>query len=102
MKYPYLSANIEGAAALLDALASENRLHILRRLTGGEVSAGALAPEIGISQPALSQQLTKLRKLGLVRVRREAQTIYYWCDNAAVKTLLRTVSNLPDPNLQDG
>jgi DNA-binding transcriptional ArsR family regulator len=68
MMYPCLIVNTESAAALLDAPASDNRLHILRRLVGVEVSAGALAPEIGISQPALSQQLTKLRKLGLVRI----------------------------------
>lgn len=65
------------AAALLKALSNENRLLILCTLAGGELSVSELNARIPISQSALSQQLSVLRREGLVRTRREAQTIYY-------------------------
>lgn len=65
------------AAALLKALSNENRLLILCTLAGGELSVSELNARIPMSQSALSQQLSVLRREGLVRTRREAQTIYY-------------------------
>lgn len=65
------------AAALLKVLANEKRLLILCTLTGGELSVSELNAQIRMSQSALSQQLAVLRREGLVRTRRDAQTIYY-------------------------
>lgn len=65
------------AAALLKALSNEKRLLILCTLAGGELSVSELNARIPMSQSALSQQLSVLRREGLVRTRREAQTIYY-------------------------
>ena len=65
------------AAGLLKALSNENRLLILCTLAGGELSVSELNARIPVSQSALSQQLSVLRREGLVRTRREAQTIYY-------------------------
>jgi DNA-binding transcriptional ArsR family regulator len=65
------------AAGLLKALSNENRLLILCTLAGGELSVSELNARIAMSQSALSQQLAVLRREGLVRTRREAQTIYY-------------------------
>ena len=95
MKYPGVFENVESAAALLGALASDSRIYVLRRLADGEVPAGVLAPELGISQPALSQHLSRLRRLGLVRIRREAQMVYYRCDTVVAKTMLAALSALP-------
>jgi DNA-binding transcriptional ArsR family regulator len=65
------------AARLMKALGNENRLMILCALAGGEMSVGELNAGIALSQSALSQQLSRLRNDGLVRTRRESQTIYY-------------------------
>lgn len=65
------------ASRLLKALANENRLMILCRLAEGEVSVGALAENVDLSQSALSQHLALLRRDGLVCTRRKAQTIFY-------------------------
>jgi DNA-binding transcriptional ArsR family regulator len=65
------------AARLLKALANEKRLLILCTLSQGERSVGDLNQDINLSQSALSQHLAVLRTDGLVRTRREAQTIYY-------------------------
>lgn len=65
------------AARLLKALANDKRLLILCMLIDGEHSVGELNERLDLSQSALSQHLAVLREEGLVRTRREAQSIYY-------------------------
>jgi len=65
------------AAQLLKALANEHRLLILCHLAEGEKSVGEINERVAISQSALSQHLSVLRRDQLVETRREAQTIYY-------------------------
>ena len=66
------------AAQLLKLLANEKRLVILCFLaTRGEMPVGALVEALGLSQSALSQHLARLRREGLVRFRRESQTLHY-------------------------
>jgi len=67
----------ESATRLLKALSNETRLIVLCQLVDGEKSVSELQERVGISQSALSQHLARLREDGLVRTRREAQTIYY-------------------------
>jgi len=65
------------AASLMKALGNESRLMILCVLADGECSVGDLNEIIPLSQSALSQQLARLRRDGLVETRRESQTIHY-------------------------
>lgn len=65
------------AAGLMKALGNESRLMILCLLADAERSVGELNEMIPLSQSALSQQLARLRQQGLVKTRRESQTIYY-------------------------
>lgn len=66
------------AAALLRALANEQRLLILCHLAAaGELSVSSLGDRMTLSQSALSQHLARLREDGVVSFRREAQTLYY-------------------------
>ncbi len=65
------------AADLMKALGNESRLMILCMLADQERSVGDLNEAIPLSQSALSQQLARLRGQGIVRTRRESQTIYY-------------------------
>lgn len=72
-----MQQHAQAASALLKALANENRLMILCTLIGGEMSVGELNARVPLSQSALSQHLASLRDAGLVRTRKEAQTVYY-------------------------
>jgi len=72
-----MSDHAADAAGLLKALGNESRLMILCVLADGERSVGDLNDRIPLSQSALSQQLARLRMQGLVKTRRESQTIYY-------------------------
>ena len=65
------------AANLMKAMSNESRLLILCQLVHGETTVGELETVVGLSQSALSQQLARLRREGLVETRRESQTIYY-------------------------
>jgi DNA-binding transcriptional ArsR family regulator len=73
-----LSRKAGEAASLLKLLANENRLLILCQLAAArEMSVGALADAVALSQSALSQHLGRMREDGLVATRRDGQTIYY-------------------------
>lgn len=65
------------AVELLRQLANANRLLILCHLAEKERSVGQLEADLGIKQPALSQQLADLRQYGLVKTRRQSRSIYY-------------------------
>ncbi len=77
------------AVGLLKALGSEPRLLVLCYLAeAGEMSAGDLTQQVGISQSALSQHLAKLREQRLVATRKEAQAVFYRvCDPNAERVL---------------
>jgi len=62
------------------ALADPTRRQIVDLLASGERSAGDLARQFTLTQPAVSQHLRALRDAGLVRVRREAQRRMYSLD----------------------
>lgn len=63
--------------ALLRALANEDRLLLLCRISQGETSVGELETALDIRQPTLSQQLGVLRTEQLVVTRREGKRIFY-------------------------
>jgi DNA-binding transcriptional ArsR family regulator len=62
------------------ALADPTRRQILELLVSGERSAGEIAREFTMTQPAISQHLRTLRDAGLVRVRTDAQRRIYSLD----------------------
>lgn len=89
-----LSEQSNAAAGLLSAMANPKRLMILCSLVEGEVPVGVLATQVGLSQSALSQHLSKLRAQRLVKTRRDAQTIYYSSSSEAVKKILGSLEEI--------
>lgn len=77
MNISSLTDHAGAATKFLKSLANEHRLLILCHLIDRERSVGELEGLLGMRQPALSQQLAKLREEGLVATRRESRTIYY-------------------------
>jgi DNA-binding transcriptional ArsR family regulator len=94
MKTINLSDHSTVAAALLSAMANPKRLMILCSLVKGEVPVGVLATQVGLSQSALSQHLSKLRAQKLVKTRRDAQTIYYSSSSEPVMKVLSTLEDI--------
>ena len=78
-------------AAMLSALANPKRLLVLCSMVEKERPVGELAELVGLSDAALSQHLSKMRALGLVRSRRDGQTIYYSLASDDVRAVLETL-----------
>jgi DNA-binding transcriptional ArsR family regulator len=72
-----LLANAREASEFLKALSHEARLVILCMLIDGEKSVSELEQTLSLRQPAVSQQLARLRADNLVETRREGKNIYY-------------------------
>ncbi len=72
-----MSEAADKASALMRTLGHKGRLLVLCQLATGEKSVGELSDSLGIPQSPLSQHLARMRKEGLVKTRREAQTIFY-------------------------
>ena len=75
-----IDALIDGAqeaSGFLKALAHEARLLILCQLIEEEKSVTEIEEFLSLRQPAVSQQLARLRAEGLVATRRDGKNIYY-------------------------
>ncbi len=72
-----LVTNAQEASEFLKALSHEARLVILCILIEGEKSVTEIEQMLGLRQPAVSQQLARLRADGLVASRRDGKNIYY-------------------------
>ncbi len=82
------------AAGLMKALGNESRLMVLCMLAEGERSVSELNDMIPLSQSALSQQLARLRRDGLVRTRRESQAIYYSLASGPADRIIRLLYDI--------
>jgi len=76
------------ASDFLKSLSHENRLLILCLLAERERSVKELEVTLSLRQPAVSQQLARLRADELVRTRREGKTIYYSLANDDVRRVM--------------
>jgi DNA-binding transcriptional ArsR family regulator len=95
-----LSAKAMDVAGLLKVLANDQRLLVLCHLVAeGELSVGALAERLELSQSALSQHLARLRIQGLVDFRRQSQTLHYRLADPKAARLLETLRDLYCPEL---
>lgn len=82
------------AADFLKSMANDRRLIVLCELVKGERTVGELEVVAGLSQSALSQHLARLREAGLVKTRRQSQTIHYSLANDGVKRLIDVLYDL--------
>ena len=67
------------------ALADENRLKMLSILANGERSVEELAALLQLRAPTVSHHLARLKEIGLVGMRSDGNTHYYWLDADALR-----------------
>jgi DNA-binding transcriptional ArsR family regulator len=94
-----LEAKAAEAARLLRLLANERRLLVLCHLAAGEMTVGALAGAVGLSQPALSQHLARLREDGLVATRKASQAVFYRLADPKAARLLDVLRDIYCPSI---
>jgi DNA-binding transcriptional ArsR family regulator len=84
--------------ALLKELAHPLRLRVIDRLGHlGPASVSALATELGVAMPELSNHLRRLRDAGLVRARREGRHAVYALADRELDVLLPLLDRLTAP-----
>jgi DNA-binding transcriptional ArsR family regulator len=90
-----LAKQAADVSRVMNLLGNENRLLILCYLMmRKEMKAGDIVDALNLSQSALSQHLAKLREDGLVKFRRESQTLYYRIADPRVTKLIRVLKKL--------
>jgi len=82
------SETARSVAETMQALAAPSRVRILSRLGAGACPVGDLARDLGMSQPAVSQQLRVLRHLGLVVGERDGRQVFYALYDDHVRSLV--------------
>lgn len=98
-RLPDMQVHAQEAAQLLKALANEHRLMILCTLVDQELSVGELNARVPLSQSALSQHLAGLREAGLVKTRKEAQTVYYQLAGSEASQIIAVLQSIYCPDL---
>ena len=94
MNIEALEPKISEAANLMEMMSQPVRLRLLCLLLDGEKTVLELAGLVKMSQPGMSHHLKKLRDTGLVKTRRDAQTIHYSLKGAEVAAVLETLHGL--------
>lgn len=59
------------------ALADPTRMRILLLLSRGEMHGQALAEKLNLSQPTVTHHASKLREAGLIKERRDKNTVFF-------------------------
>ena len=72
-----MQSNAHLASKFLKALSHEGRLLILCFLSESEKSVTEIEKMLNLRQPAVSQQLARLRIDNLIEARRDGKSIYY-------------------------
>lgn len=76
-------------ADLFRALGDPSRLRLIACLAERERSVSDLAEALGMSLSAVSHQLGMLRRMRIVRARREGQHVYYALDDEHIAVIFR-------------
>jgi DNA-binding transcriptional ArsR family regulator len=80
--------NARKASEFLKALSHEARLVILCLLVEGEKTVTEIEQLLSLRQPAVSQQLARLRADKLVETRRDGKSIYYSLARPEVRDII--------------
>jgi DNA-binding transcriptional ArsR family regulator len=89
-----LLSNAHDASEFLKALSHEVRLLILCFLFDGEKSVSDIEEMLQLRQPAVSQQLARLRADGLVKTRRNGKNIYYSLARTEVRDVVQVLHDV--------
>ncbi len=79
---------LEVLSRTYQALGETNRLKILLSLRAYELCVCDICEVLGMTAPAVSHHLRRLRDLGLVRSRRAGKLVYYSLDDQHISELL--------------
>ena len=76
-------------ADLFSALSDPTRIRIISLLLEDELSVGAIAEQLSMSESAISHQLRGLRLQRIVQARKQGRQVFYCLDDDHVAELFR-------------
>jgi len=88
---------IATASEGLKAIAHEVRLSVLCHLMDGPLCVHDLIDRTGSSQSNLSQHLSKMRMMGILKNEKRGQQVYYSIANPKFETLLASLQSIYCP-----
>ncbi|WP_067936423.1 ArsR/SmtB family transcription factor [Alicyclobacillus kakegawensis] len=88
--------DFEGLADALKALADPTRLRIVSLLNIRDCCVCELVPLFGISQPAVSKHMSRLKASGLVKETRKGMWVFYSLNKDRLAEIGMSLSHLPD------
>ena len=80
---------IDFIGELFKGFADPTRVQILSNLVGGELCVGDITEALGLTQSAVSHQLSILKQMDLVKARREGKSCFYSLADDHVLTILQ-------------
>jgi|SRR5579875_1635150 len=88
--------DFETLADALKALADPTRLRIVSLLNIRDSCVCELVPLFGISQPAVSKHMNRLKTSGLVKETRKGMWVFYSLNKERLEEIGMSLSHLPD------
>lgn len=101
MIQPWKDEDIERTASRIKAAAHPVRLAIICLLAEGERCVGDIQTQIGTSQPNITQHLTVLLNLKLLRSRKDANRVFYAVADARLSDFISLLRKIHCPNDPD-
>jgi DNA-binding transcriptional ArsR family regulator len=93
-----MSPNHLGAPDIFSVIGDARRRRILELLALEEHSVGALATELGIAQPSVTQHLTALRDAGLVTAEKRGTSSIYSLVREPLDAVGQWIASLSEPS----
>lgn len=88
MNIKQMKKSADSACAFLKSLAHPDRIMIVCHLADGEKSVGELAGALDLRASTVSQHLALLRREGILKARREGQTVWYSVKTEGARALV--------------
>jgi ArsR family transcriptional regulator, virulence genes transcriptional regulator len=90
-----IKLDLDKTSQFLKLIANSNRLAILELLTlGGSANVSEMEQHMGVSQPALSQHLARMRQEGILEANRSGQQIFYSIKDERIVEMLKLLDEL--------
>ncbi len=86
--------HFQPVAFLARSLSDENRLRILRFISGGKRSVTSIVEELNLSQPLVSHHLRELKRSLLVKIERNGPFIYYELSDPRILEIIESLSTV--------
>jgi ArsR family transcriptional regulator, zinc-responsive transcriptional repressor len=82
---------LEKMVEILKAFGNPTRIQIVKILMHGELSVGELEKTLGIQQAVISKQLSILKSMGVLKSRRDGNTVYYSIKENSIKNIMSAI-----------